>query len=249
MTWLVLLALLAQPMGSAFDTPIREVTGERRSVLDDLTLSQMMRLSTMAPARLNEARCAGLARWQVTSKRPAALPARQADAMVDHVARALANDVEIGEALGREFVIQFASELDHQRRKRGKADWTAWLAEQERGCADLLDAARAGSLSLHPLSQRSVVDPALATCYARYRVAAAKATGEEAAGLQRDADKAAALALKGKEGADRAAAEAALAAAFAGAERTQKGEDEADMMRLVICQPYLRGTAMQAEAK
>ena len=77
-------------------------------------------------------------------------------------------------------------------------------------CAPLYVAAASPEpLKLHPLAMPSVVSPALASCYAQYRLAAGLSNPEEAGDLNANADRARQLALKGKEGTARAAAEAA----------------------------------------
>lgn len=220
-----------------------------KSVLDELTLSQTMRLSTMAPARLTEARCAGLARWQVEQEPSDALPAEKVEALTAAVTAAVSNDAGITQAQARAFVGVYVDELDGQKAERTPADWDSWRQAYENECAPFQSAARQGKVVLHPLANAAVIDPALVSCYGQYRAAAARASGAEAAALSRDAERAAGMALKGKEGKARVAAHAALATEAKAALKAPKSAEEATMMRLIVCQPVLHGISMQEQDK
>ena len=215
-------------------------------VIDRLSIDQVMRLSTLAPARINEMQCAGLGQW-LAANRPgeAKAPAREAaDRLATQVGAALANDAELPADIAGELLASVAVDAG----KKAAEDKAAFAAQVDT-CAPLFAAAASPEpLKLHPLAAASVVSPALASCYAQYRLAASMSEGEDAAGLNADADRARTLALKGKQGAAYSAAEAALDAEFLAAKAAPKADQEAGMMRLIMCQPVM-ATAAKEGAK
>ena len=225
----MMLALLAQQPASVSSAQL----------VDDLTMDQLLRLAALPPARLAEARCAGFARWQVQNEAPRALSGATVDELVDSVGSAVAHDAELGPAQGRAMVEEFAAEFAADLAPLGPAERAQAVAKEETACSALLADARDSRLSLHPLANRAIVDPALASCYGQYQAAAARASGQEAVNLKRDADAAAELALAGKDGKARDAAMAALSAEAASAAASRPGGPESEMMRLVMCQPRI----------
>ena len=214
---------------------------ENEDLMERLSVDQVMRLATLSPARISEMHCAGLGQW-LAAHRPgeAKSPARAtADRLSREVQAALANDAELPADLAGELLASAGAEAG---RKAGE-DGAAFAAEVET-CAPLFAAAASPApLKLHPLAAASVVSPAMASCYAQYRLAASMSEGEEAAGLNADADRARTLALKGKDGAARAAAEAALDAEYLATKAAPKADQEAGMMRLIMCQPVMAAAA------
>lgn len=233
------LAMLQPPPApSPFDQPMGELRGEKGDgVLDRLSLNQMMRLTALPPARLNEMKCAGVTRWSGSTAWPAfALTDRQRADFANRVASALAHDVEMDRGIAVGLINKFAEEPPYQQ-KQGKL--VAWRAEMERDCAGLLARVRSGAYELAPLARPSVINPTLATCYARYTIAADAATDPaEATGLRATAAKAEALALAGKAGDALAAAKAALADRLA-LGRDEKMTGEGGEMMLVMCIPAM----------
>lgn len=216
----------------------------KQAAIDRLSVDQLMRLSTLHPARISEMRCAGFGQWLVAHRpRDAKSPSgAAADRLSAEVTAAIANDAELPADVVKELVATVADEADHVLARKGEA---AFAAEIDT-CASLYAAAASpGPLKLHPLANASVVSPTLASCYAQYRLAANLSSGEEAAGLKRDAGRAHDLALNGKAGDARIAAEAALEAEFRAAEKAPRVEQEAAMMRLILCQPIMEGIAKE----
>ena len=216
--------------------------GPKQAAIDRLSVDQLMRLSTLHPARISEMRCAGFGQWLVAHRpRDAKSPgSAAADRLAVEVAAAIANDAELPADAAKELIASVAGEADHVLADKGEA---ALFAEVD-ACASLYAAATSPDpLKLHPLAAASVVSPALASCYAQYRLAANLSTGEEAAGLKKDAGRAYDLALSGKAGDSRIAAEAALEAEFRAAEKAPQADREAGMMRLIMCQPVMAAVA------
>lgn len=206
-------------------------------VMERLSIDQVMRLSTLSPARITEMRCAGFGQWLVANRPDGAKSPTPAAAarLSAQVGAAIANDAELPADLAGDLVASVALEAD----SKAKEEEAAFNAEVE-ACAPLYAAAASPEpIKLHPLAAASVVSPALASCYAQYRLAASLSEGEEASGLNADADRARTLALKGKDGAGRSAAEAALEAEFLAAKAAPKADQEAGMMRLIMCQPVM----------
>ena len=211
-------------------------------LMDRLSVDQLMRISTLPPARLIEMRCAGYGQWLAANRRGGAKsPARPAaDRLSADVQAAIANDAELPADLAGELLAAIAVEAGTKLSDEGEA---AFAAEVE-PCAPLYAAAASPEpLKLHPLASPSVVSPVLASCYGQYRLAASLSEGEEAGDLTANADRARELALKGKEGAARAAAEAALAAESHAAAEAPQADQEAGMMRLIMCQPMMAEAA------
>lgn len=209
--------------------------------MDRFSIDQIMRLSTLPPARIAEMHCAGVGQW-LAANRPAAAksPTRPAaDRLSAEVKAAIANDAELPADLAGELLASVAVEAG----KKANEEATAFAAQVD-SCAPLYAAAASPEpLKLHPLAAASVVSPALASCHAQYRLAASLSKGEEASGLNADADRARTLALKGKEGAALSAAEAALEAEYLAAKAAPKADQEASMMRLIMCQPVMAAAA------
>lgn len=209
--------------------------------MERLSVDQVMRLATLSPARISEMHCAGLGRWLASNRAGGAKsPAKAAaDRLFNEVQTAIANDAELPADLAGELLASVGVEAG----KKASEDGAAFAAEVE-SCAPLFAAAASPEpLKLHPLAAASAVSPALASCYAQYRLAASMSEGEEAAGLNADADRARTLALKGKDDTARAAAEAALEAELAATKAAPKAEQEAGMMRLIMCQPVMAAAA------
>jgi hypothetical protein len=232
---LIIAALASMCAVQALAQPVEPKDG----LMDRLSVDQIMRLSTLPPARIAEMRCAGFGHWLVAHRpRDAKSPnSAAADRLSAEVAAAIANDAELPADVAKELVASIAGEAD-----KGE---TAFSAEVS-ACTSLYAAAASpGSLKLHPLAAASVVSPALASCYAQYRFAASLSEGGEASDLNANADKARELALVGKEGAARAAAEAALDAEFGATKAAPQPEQEAGMMRLIMCQPVMAAAAKE----
>lgn len=248
--WMLAAALLLQeasePFKSVFDQPMSELSDrEADSPLDRLSLNQMLRFSTLPAARLNEFKCAGIVNWAGSKQWPKlALGDEQRTQLVDRVIDALANDVEIDRQIAVDLVARYSEEPPY-REKQGELK--EYRAEMERDCAALVEQARAGLIQLHPLAASSVVNTTLATCYARYTVAADAKRGEEAVGLRATAEKAKTLALAGKTGPDLDKAQAALANLLAEERKVVRTEDKADMMQLVMCLPAMDAAKMEQE--
>ena len=204
-------------------------------LMERLSFDQIMRLSTMSPARIAEMRCAGFGQWLVANRPDAAKsPTRAAaDRLSAEVQAAIANDAELPADIAGELVAAVALEAE------------AFDTEVET-CAPLYAAAASsGPIKLHPLAAASVVSPALASCYAQYRLAASLSEGDEVGDLKANADRARELALRGKDGDVRAAAEAELEAEFLATAAAPRGEQEAGMMRLIMCQPMMASAAKE----
>jgi len=221
---------------------LSQAGSEAADVMGRLTLDQLMRISALPPARVNEMHCAALALW-LDHKRPDhrfALPRAETARLTSEVAAAIANDAELPKDLAEQFLA--VTEAEPEGKIAEAADVEQVIRDLARPCDALFKEARDGMpLPLHPLANSSVVSPSLATCYALYKAAASRAEGDEAVKLGRDAEKAAELALQGKNGAARDAAEVALAAEAEAALKAPVAKPEAEMMRLVMCVPYLRG--------
>jgi len=235
---LIIAALASMCAVQALAQPVEPKDG----LMDRLSVDQIMRLSTLPPARIAEMRCAGFGHWLVAHRpRDAKSPnSAAADRLSAEVAAAISNDAELPADVAKELVASIAGEAEHVLADKGE---TAFSAEVS-ACTSLYAAAASpGSLKLHPLAAASVVSPALASCYAQYRFAASLSEGGEASDLNANADKARELALMGKEGAARAAAEAALDAEFGATKAAPQPEQEAGMMRLIMCQPVMAAAA------
>lgn len=210
-------------------------------LMERLSIDQVMRLSTLPPARIAEMHCAGAGQWLVAN-RPAAAKSptrRAADRLSVEVKAAIANDAELPADLAGELLAAVMVEAG----KKASEEPTAFAAQVD-SCAPLYAAAASHEpLKLHPLAAPSVVSPALASCYAQYRLAASLSKGGEANDLNASADRVRNLALKGKDGASRAAAEAGLEAELRAARAAPQADQEAGMMRLVMCQPVMAAAA------
>jgi hypothetical protein len=212
-------------------------------LMERLSIDQVMRLSTMSPARISEMRCAGLGQWLVRNRPDGAKsPTRAAaDRLSAEVQAAIANDAELPADIAGELVAAVALEAEG----KAKEEPAAFDTEVET-CAPLYAAAASsGPIKLHPLAAASVVSPALASCYAQYRLAASLSEGDEVGDLKANADRARELALRGKDGDVRAAAEAELEAEFLATAAAPRGEQEAGMMRLIMCQPMMASAARE----
>lgn len=209
--------------------------------MDRFSIDQIMRLSTLPSARIAEMHCAGVGQWLVAN-RPAAAksPSRPAaDRLSAEVKAAIANDAELPADLAGELLASVAVEAG----KKADEEATAFAAQVD-SCAPLYAAAASHDpLKLHPLAASSVVSPALASCYAQYRLAASLSDGGEASDLNASADRARNLALKGKDGTARKAAEAALEAELRATRAAPRADQDAGMMRLIMCQPVMAAAA------
>jgi hypothetical protein len=207
-------------------------------VMDRLSVDQLMRLSTLPPARIAEMRCAGFGLWLAenlpTSPKSPTRPA--VDRLSADVEAAIANDADLPIETAHELVAAIAADAGIKAKDEGEQ---ALLAEVDR-CGSLYAAAASPArLKLHPLAVASVVNPALASCYAQYRVAAKHSDGEEAKALNASANEARDLAVKNKSDAARAAAEVSLEAEFRALEAASETDRQAVMMRLIMCQPAM----------
>jgi hypothetical protein len=206
--------------------------------MDRLSVDQLMRLSTLPPARIAEMRCAGFGLWLAenlpTSPKSPTRPA--VNRLSAGVEAAIASDAALSIETAHELVAAIAMDAGIKARDEGEQ---ALFAEVDR-CGSLYAAAASPApLKLHPLAVPSIVNPALASCYAQYRVAAKHSDGEEAKALNASANEARDLALKNKSGATRAAAEASLEAEFLALEAAPENDKQAAMMRLIMCQPAM----------
>lgn len=237
---LAALALAAQSglPKDVLDTPIGKYSKGPKTVLDRMTLGDMMRLLALPEARLREARCAGLAQWNARTGQgldPSKLARFRAA-----VASSIAHDAELAPDLAAGFVDAFGEQLDEREKGVSKRQHAEAMARKQADCAPLLAMAAADApLTLHPLNNASVVSPALATCHALYTVAAEEAVGEEADDLRKQAARATELALAGKDLAGQKAAREALEAEVAAARKNPVEKGEREMMRLVTCLPLL----------
>jgi hypothetical protein len=176
-----------------------------------------------------------------------ALTAGQRTELIDRVATALAHDVEMPKDVAVGLIEAFSSEPPYREKK---GELPAFRAEMEKDCAGLISQVRSGDYRLAPLASPSVVNPTLATCRARYMIAAEGAKSEEeAAGLRSTALKAEQLALAGKQDGALSAAKAALAEELAANRARRGGSDEEDMMRLVVCLPAIDAAKREQAAK
>lgn len=228
---------------SVFDQPVGELTNEKASddPLDRMSLNQMMRMTTLHVARMRELKCAGVANWPGSKDWPvfAVTDAQRSD-FIDRVATAFAHDLEMDRPIAKALIGKFSEEPPY-REKEG--DLPEWRAEMEKDCSALMAEVRTGSYQLYPLAQPSVVNDTLATCYARYTLAAERSDAakqqEEAKGLRGTAAKAEALALAGKEGEALDKAREALAKRVDEERGEPMTADGDDMMRLVMCLPAM----------
>jgi hypothetical protein len=248
---LALVALLVQESGvkpSVFDTPVGELTdGKGDDPLDRLSLNQMMRMAALPPQRMLEFQCAGIANWPGSRAWPVfTLTDTQRSTFVAAVVAAFANDLEIEKSVAGDLIAAYAQEPPY---REAKGELQSYRAEVERDCGALMGQLRAGTYQLSPLAQPSVVNTTLATCYARYTVAAGRTKDKaEAESLRATAAKAEELALVGKQGEALAAARAALAAQVEANSAGDSSADEGDMMRLVMCLPAI-DAAKKEQAK
>jgi hypothetical protein len=217
--------------------PVKEV--DPMSVLG---VDQLMRVSTLSPARITEMRCAGYGQW-LAANRPtnAKSPTRSAAARLSaEVEAAIANDAELSAKDTRDLVAAIAMDAGLKVKDEGDA---VLLAEVD-SCRPLYSAAASPApLKLHPLAVPSVVSPAMASCYAQYRLAATLSDGEEAKDFTASANKAHELAVKDKSGAPLAAAEAALEAEFNDLKAAPDSDKQSGMMRLIMCLPAMQEAA------
>lgn len=214
-------------------------------------MAQLMRIASLDETRLREARCAGLFAFKAGRGQ---FPAAASAGFARSVAAAVANDADLPPDLAQAFVDQYADEVASRQAKLPEDGARADLAAAEAECAALADAlARGQAPALAPLVDRGLVDPTFATCHALYSVAADKASAADRPGLQKLADRAAALALGQRSGEDRDRAARALADAVA-AEREEAalaarsgrdaaGDQQRAMMRLVACLPMMEKAA------
>jgi hypothetical protein len=210
-----------------------------------MSLNQMMRFSTLPEGRLREFQCAGVVNWRGSKAWPLfALSDEQRAKFITEVATAVAHDVEMDRDIASAMIDQFSEEPPYREQK---GELESWRKEVEGDCRDMMERVRGGTYTLAPLAAQSVVDTTLAACYARYAVAAERASGEEAKGLQATADKAEKLALAGKKGDALARAKDSLAAQVAAERGTKRDTDEQDMMQLVLCLPAMEGAKQLQE--
>lgn len=240
LNWVIVAALALQQLPpELLDRKVREGKEPTGTALDEMTVGQLLKLTALPGARLSQIQCAGYAHFRQLKGRPVIAPERLAS-LRDALGDDAADFADMKKEAGRAFVLLYADEARETEASMKPAEWSEWQARQDARCASFFKAAADGSLVIRPLPDPAVVDPMLASCHALYRAAAARASGEEKASLSRDADRAAALALKGKEGAAKAAAEAALAAAAQEAATAPALDAEPEMMQLVLCVPKLR---------
>jgi hypothetical protein len=249
---LVIAALVSQqPAQSVFDRPIGELReGKAAGPLDKLSLNQMMRMTSLPAARMRELQCAGLAHWNATQGANAwpalALPDPARATFVEGVVQAIANDIEADREAAQALVEGYSTE---PKFREEKGDLTAYRAEMESECSGLIAGVRVGTYRLAPLARPSVVNTTLASCYARYTVAADGADGEEAKSMRETAAKAERLALTGKAGEKLDLARAALADELAAARADKASQAEGEMMRLIMCLPAMAAVDKEIAAK
>lgn len=237
---LTIVALLLQQAGgpSVFDQPIAAMRGEKaEGPLDRMSLNQMMRMSALPPARMREFQCAGIANWAGSRDWPVfALGDAERAAFVDRVAAAFALDLEMDKAIAMDLIAEYSREPPH---RQAKGEGTTYRASMERDCGALIAAVRSGTYQLSPGAEPAVINTTLATCHARYLVAAEASRNEkEAASLRATAARAEAMALAGKEGEALVKARAALQRQVE-AVRADSGSAGDEMMRLVVCLPAM----------
>lgn len=230
---------------SAFDQPIGALRVEKSDdTLDRMSLNQIIRMSALPPVRMREFQCAGVANWSGSKAWPAfVLTEDGRSAFVDQVAVAFAHDLKMEKAVAVDLIARFSEEPPYRKQK---GELSAWRAEMERNCADLIAKVRNGTYQIAPLAQPWLVDSTLANCYARYLIAAETAKDErESKELRATASRAAILALAGKQGDALTKARAALDQQFAEARADKLTADGDDMMRLVMCLPAMEAAARE----
>lgn len=218
---------------------------ERPLRANDLPFEQIMSLASMPSARISEMQCGGYGQWMAKQEPPpAGAPTRaEAERLATEVARRIALDTAIPAPSTRAFVDEYSREIGF-RVARSEDGGKVIVAEKIGQCASLFAGFRSAGASneiagLTPAGLPAPVNTGLAACYARYSLAATKATGEEAERHAKQAERARSMALAGKDGDALARAEAALAAAVIDETRTAAIDGEESMMRLVICLPLL----------
>lgn len=242
---LIFAALALQGLPQEFlDQKVRQGKEPTGTALDELTMGQLLRLTAMPSARMSQMQCTGYAMWLQKAGQPV-LP----DARLNQIHARLGDDAarfgEMSRDIGLAFVALYAQEAEEKKKTVSADEFAAWRKLEDARCGGFFKAAGDGSLAFRPLVPASVIDPRLNGCHAAYRVAAARSKGEERAALSRQADRAAALALEAKGGADFAAAKTALDEEAAAAAAAPLPDPEAGMMQLALCVPLLKDRTQQ----
>lgn len=221
------------------DQKVRQSKGQTGTALDELTMGQLLKLTTMPSARLSQIQCTGYALWLRRTGKPA-LPNERLNAIHARLGEDAANFGEMNLDVGLAFVALYAEEAEEKKRSLSADDFADWRTSEDTRCGAFFKAAGNGSLALRPLVPASVIDPRLNGCHASYRAAAARSKGDESAALSRQADRAAALALDGKSGTALTAARMALAEEAAATAVAPLLDPESEMMQLTLCVPMLK---------
>lgn len=142
----------AQP---AFDKPISELAGKASAdPVDRLSINQLLRLSSLPPARIAEMKCAGLTGWSGAKDMPAlALDDASRKVFADKVVAAVARDTDIDAAIVAGLITKYADEPDYRKQQ---GEWPAYDAEIQRDCAPMIAAVKAGAFEPSAAAQKEV---------------------------------------------------------------------------------------------
>lgn len=232
---LLIAALTWQQLPSEFlDRKVREGKEQTGSALDDVSIGQLLKLTALPSARLSQMQCTGYGIWLRNNGQPA-LPSRRLDEVHAILGKDAATFGEMKEDMGLAFVALYADETEQTKKSSTAGEFAEWRKAQDARCGGFFKAAVDGSLNLRPLASPSIIDPQLNGCHAAYRAAARRSTGDEAASLAGLAERAAAMALKGKSGEALTKARAAMADEEAHAAAAPTLDAEPEMMQLTLC--------------
>lgn len=228
-------ALALQQLPREFlDRKVREGKEQTGTAVDEMTNGQLLRLTAMPSARLSQMQCTGYGIWLRNNGQPA-LPSDRLDKVHATLGLDAAKFGEMEEAVGLAFVVLYAEETEQTKSSSSADEFAAWRKRQDERCGGFFKAAADGSLVLRPLAPASIIDPQLNGCHAAYRAAARRSEGEEAASLNRMAERASALALEGKSGEALVQARSALNEEAAHAAAAPVLDAEPEVMQLALC--------------
>lgn len=223
-----------------------QTTDDPLAILSSMPIEEVLAIGGIRPVRLHEVQCIGTARWMRANNSGAPPPAAHIDTAAAEITRRTSAETGVRNIAIRAMFAAYGGEIDARIATPG-ADRDAVIAEHVSPCTSLFAAITQGDAAilaaLAPARDPAVVDPQLAACAAAYGIAAREATGDEAAALAGDADRARALALDGKLGDARTRAERALAEAEAEDAAQQSVDAETRMARLVQCQIVINRSA------
>lgn len=147
---------VAQPIDAAqptFDKPIGELAGKASDdPVDQLSINQLLRLSSLPSARIAEMKCAGLTGWSGAKDVPAlALDNASRKIFADKVVAAVARDTDIDPAIVADLITKYADEPDYRKQQ---GEWPAYDTEIQRDCAPMIAAVKAGTFELSVAVQK-----------------------------------------------------------------------------------------------